>query len=442
LEDRKLEKLLTMSANELSRLEIMQRVAEKRLKQKEAAEMLGITARQVRRLVGKYRENGSGGLVSQRRGKASNNQLAVDVKQKGLDLLKGKYHGFGPTLACEKLVEVEGLQISAESIRQIMISEGLWKARKERKVTVHQMRERRACFGELVQIDGSPHGWFEERGATCTLLVAIDDATGKLVGLLFVEQESFHSYATLAKAYFERYGRPVAFYSDKHGVFRVNQPGAGVAEAVTQFGRAMQELNIQILCANSPQAKGRVERANQTLQDRLVKEMRLRDISTMEQGNAYLPDFIADFNQRFSVPARSQHDAHRPLTRLDNLAQILTWQEARIISKNLTIQFKKVVYQIQTDRPSYALRNAQVTVCEDAAGLITIVYKTKSLKFTVFHKQEHQAEIVDTKDVDRVLDNQRFAHTPAQDHPWRHSPIGKAIDTKGLPLRVAQEGCG
>lgn len=428
-----MEKLLTMSANELSRLEIMQRVEEKRLKQKEAAEILGLTVRQVKRLLSKYREYGAAGLVSQRRGKASNNQLAVDVKQKGLDLLKGKYHGFGPTLACEKLVEVEGLKISAESTRQIMISEGLWKARKERKVTVHQMRERRACFGELVQIDGSPHAWFEQRGPVCTLLVAIDDATGKLVGLLFAEHESFHSYAALAKDYFECYGRPVAFYSDKHGVFRVNQPGAGITEAVTQFGRAMQELKIQILCANSPQAKGRVERANQTLQDRLVKEMRLRDISNMEQGNAYLPEFIADFNTRFCVPARSQHDAHRPVTRLDNLAQVLTWQEARVISKNLTIQFKKVVYQIQTDRPSYALRNAQVAVCDDAAGLITIVYKTKPLKFTVFHKQEHQAEIVDTKDLDRILQNHIEPRKPALDHPWRNTVISNHNITPTIP---------
>lgn len=428
-----MEKLLTMSANELNRLEIIQRLEEKRLKQKEAAEILGLTVRQVKRLVSKYREQGADGLVSQRRGKASNNQLSAEVKQKGLDLLKGKYRGFGPTLACEKLVEVEGLKISAESTRQIMIAEGLWKARKERKVTVHQMRERRACFGELVQIDGSPHAWFEQRGAVCTLLVAIDDATGKLVGLLFVEQESFHSYAALVQAYFERHGRPVAFYSDKHGVFRVNQPGAGLAEAVTQFGRAMQELKIQILCANSPQAKGRVERANQTLQDRLVKEMRLRGISSMEQGNAYLPEFIADFNTRFSVPARSQHDAHRPLTRLDNLNLILTWQEARIISKNLTIQFKKVVYQIQTDRPSYALRNAQVTVCEDATGLITILYKTKPLKFTVFHKQERQAEIVDTKNLDRVLQNQIEPRKPAPDHPWRKFVISNHKNTPAIP---------
>jgi transposase len=433
LEDRKVEKTLTMSAKELSRLEVMQRLGNKRLKQKEAAAILGITVRQVKRLLSKYRADGASGLVSQRRGKASHNQLGAEVKQKGLDLLKGKYQGFGPTLAREKVVEVEGLKISVESTRQIMIAEGLWKARKERKVTVHQMRERRACFGELVQIDGSPHAWFEQRGAACTLLVAIDDATGKLVGLLFAEQESFYSYASLAKAYFECYGRPVAFYSDKHGVFRVNQAGGGLAEAVTQFGRAMQDLDIQILCANSPQAKGRVERANQTLQDRLVKEMRLLGISNMQQGNAYLPEFMADFNQRFSVPARSQHEAHRPLTRLENLTHILTWQEARTVSKNLTIQFKKVVYQIQTERPSYALRNAQVTVCEDAAGLVTILYKSKPLEFTIFHKQERQAEVVDTKDLDRILQDQIESRKPAPDHPWRNFVISNHKTTSSIP---------
>jgi len=427
------EKLLTMSANELSRLEVMQRLEERRLKQKEAAEILGVSVRQIKRLLSKYRKDGASGLVSHRRGKASNNQLSAEVKQKGLDLLKGKYRGFGPTLAREKLVEVEGLRISDESVRQIMLVEGLWKARKVRKITVHQMRERRACFGELVQIDGSPHAWFEERGPASTLLVAIDDATGQLVGLLFVEHESFHSYACLVKAYFERYGKPVAFYSDKHGIFRVNQASVGAGEALTQFGRALQDLGIQILCANTPQAKGRVERANQTLQDRLVKEMRLRGISTMEQGNAYLPEFIVDFNQRFSVPARSQHDAHRPLTRLENLAQILSWQESRSVSKNLTLQFKKVVYQIQTKRPSYALRNAQVTVCEDAAGQITILYKTKPLEFTIFHKQAHLAEIVDPKEVDRALQNQYLARIPAPDHPWRKFVISNHKRTPTNP---------
>ena len=414
-----MDKILTMSTTELSRLEVMQRVAEKRLSQKEAGEMLGVSVRQVKRLLKGYRRDGASGLISQQRGKASNHQLSEGVKQKVLDFLKEKYQGFGPTLACEKLVEVEGLQISAESVRQMMISERLWKARKERKVIVHQMRERRACFGELVQIDGSPHAWFEQRGPSCTLLVAIDDASGKLVGLLFVDQESFHNYARLVKPYFEQFGKPVAFYSDKHGIFRVNQPSVGKEAGLTQFGRAMQNLDIAILCANSPQAKGRVERANQTLQDRLVKELRLQGISNLAQANAYLPEFMADFNRRFGVAPRSQHDAHRPLATTENLAHILAWQEPRTLSKNLTVQFKKVVYQIQTDRPTYALRNTQVTVCEDGIGQVTVLYKGKPLAFSIFHQQEHQAEIVDTKEVDLALQNQRKAYKPAPDHPWR-----------------------
>jgi transposase len=415
-----MDKLITMSGKELTRLEVIKRVDEKRLAQKEGAEMLEISTRQIRRLLRRYRQTGASGLVSQRRGKASNHQLSAEVKQKGLNLLQGKYRGFGPTLACEKLVEVEGLKISDESVRQMMIEEELWKPKKAQKVVTHQMRERRACFGELVQIDGSPHDWFEGRAARCTLLVLIDDASGKLLGLRFVEQESFHSYVQVVKPYLECNGKPVAFYSDKHSIFRVNIPNQGKGENLTQFGRAMKELDIEIICANTPQAKGRVERANQTLQDRLVKEMHLRGISSMEQGNAYLPEFMIDFNRRFAVPARSQNDAHRPLTKQDNLEYILTWQEPRVLSKNLTLQFHKVVYQIQTKRPTYALRNAQVTVCEDAQGIVTILYKGKKLVYSIFHKQERQSEIVETKDVDLALQNQRKAHIPAANHPWRY----------------------
>ncbi len=193
-----------------------------------------------------------------------------------------------------------------------MIAEELWKAKKARKVVAHQMRERRACFGELVQIDGSAHDWFEGRAAECTLLVFIDDATGQLVQLLFVEQESFFSYCQAAESYLTRYGKPGTFYSDKHGIFRVNQPSAGKSDALTQFGRAMQELDIQIICANTPQAKGRVERAIQTLQDRLPKELRLRGIHTGRLAMPTCPSSSTDFNRRFAVPPRSTHDAHRP----------------------------------------------------------------------------------------------------------------------------------
>jgi transposase len=263
-----MDELLTMSTKELSRVEVMQKLSEKGMSQKEAGAILHLSTRQIKRLLKTYRKKGAAGLVSKQRGRPSHNRLAEDVKKRALNLLKTKYQGFGPTLAHEKLVEKDKLKLSDESVRQLMIAEDLWKPRKVKKVVTHQLRERRACFGELIQIDGSPHDWFEGRAEACVLLVFIDDATGKLVQLRFVDSESFFSYGAVAESYFRQHGKPVAFYSDKHSIFRVNQPSAGSHDDLTQFGRAMQELNIQIICANTPQAKGRVERVIQTLQDR------------------------------------------------------------------------------------------------------------------------------------------------------------------------------
>ena len=411
--------LLTMSKKELSRVGVMERMQAKKVTQKKASEALGLSVRQIRRLWKNYRKKGAAGLMSKRRGKPSNNRLSPEKRQRALDILHGLYADFGPTLAHEKLVEEHGLKLSLGSVRQIMIAEKLWTPRKAKKIVAHQMRERRASLGELVQIDGSPHRWFEERGPSCTLLVFIDDATGSLGELRFVERESFFSYAAASRAYFERHGKPVAFYSDKHGIFRVNQTSVGLGESLTQFGRAMQELEVAIICANTPQAKGRVERVNLTLQDRLVKEMRLRGISSIEEGNAYLPEFMGDFNRRFAVVPRSSNDAHRPLLLKDDLDQILTWQETRIISKNLSIQFKKIVYQIQTERPTYALRKAKVTVCLDSKGKVGILYKGKELAYSIFKKQAKQAEVMSSKDLDRKVNKIRKGHKPAPDHPWR-----------------------
>ena len=427
--------LLTMSTKELSRVEVMGRLEEKRLTQKEAAKILGISERQVKRLRKQYREKGASGLVSRRRGKPSNHRMLPETEQAAIDLLYSRYADFGPTLACEKLVESDGLRLSVGSVRKIMIEEGLWKPKKARKVVAHQMRERRACFGELVQIDGSPHDWFEGRAAECSLLVFIDDATGKLGELLFVESESFFSYCRATEGYLTRHGKPGALYSDKHGVFRVNQPSAGSSDALTQFGRAMQELDIQIICANTPQAKGRVERVNQTLQDRLPKELRLRGISSWEAGNAFLSEYMADFNRRFAVQPRSTHDAHRPLTAQDDLARLFRWQEPRILSKNLTLQFHKIVYQIQTEHPSYAMRNAAVTVCLDDQENITILYKGKSLNYTVFHQQAKQSEIIQSKQIDQALLNQSKAHKPSADHPWKKGFATPLARSRDVPLQ-------
>ncbi|MGB8214291.1 MAG: ISNCY family transposase, partial [Anaerolineales bacterium] len=407
--------LVTMSKAEMNRLEVMGQLEEKRMTQRAAAEILGMSIRQVRRLLRAYRREGAAGLVSKQRGKPSHHQLDRETVQAAIDLLHGRYAGFGPTLAHEKMVEGEGLKLGLGSVRKIMIEEGLWKAKKARKVEVHQMRERRASQGELEQMDGTDHDWFEGRGERCTLLVMIDDATGQLGALSFVPEESFFGYCGLLRQYLAAHGRPAGLYTDRHGIFRVNIPNTSSGDNLTQFGRAMQSLEIPILCANTPQAKGRVERANKTLQDRLVKEMRLRGINNMQQGNAYLPEFMADFNARFAVPPRSTLDAHRPLLAHQNLDQILVWQENRLVSKNLTLQFKNVVYQIQTDRPAYSLYKAQVTICQDAQGQVAILYKGDALAYTIFQKQEHQSEVVTAKQVAHP----RKPFHPAPDHPWR-----------------------
>jgi hypothetical protein len=255
------------------------------------------------------------------------------VRTKVIGIIRERYPDFGPTLADEKLAELHGIELASETIRQWMMAAGLWKDRRQRMRPVHQPRHRRDCVGELIQIDGSHHWWFERRGPQCTLLVYIDDATSRLMHLQFVETESTFDYFEATRAYLERYGKPIAFYSDKHAVFRVNKKDATGGDGMTQFGRALHALNIDIICANSSQAKGRVERANGTLQDRLVKEMRLRGIDTVTAGNAFLPDFMTDYNARFAKAPFDERDLHRPLAGDDDLDDAFAWKEERTLSK-------------------------------------------------------------------------------------------------------------
>ena len=429
-----MDELLTMSKKEVTRVEVMQRLEKKILKQEEAAKILGISIRHVKRLLRAYRRTGAAGLVSKRRGKPSNNRLKEEVKQQAIDLIYSKYADFGPTLAHEKLTEQHGLKLSRETVRQLMIGEGLWKAKKAKKLVVHQMRERRACYGELIQVDGSPHAWFEERGEKCNLLVFIDDATGRLMELYFAPGETTFSYFAATERYLTRYGKPAAIYSDKNSIFKVNIKNALTGSGMTQFGRAMKELDIEIICANTPQAKGRVERAIQILQDRLVKEMRLRNISSIAAANKYAAEFMADYNARFAVEPKSSHNVHRSLLPNEDLARIFTLQEQRILSKNLTLQYKKVVYQIQTSRPSYAMRKAAVTVYEDSQGEINILYKGHPLEYAVYQKQIKQAEVVSSKAIDEKL---KTPNKPGKDHPWRR--YGYRISGKTIPGKTRYE---
>jgi len=397
---------LTMSTKELDRLEIIGRAVERRLTQWKAAEQLGLSLRQVERLCRAYRVEGAAGLVSRKRGRASNRRLSSAIREQVVDLIRRRYSDFGPTLACEKLVEQHGLVVSRETVRRWMIDESLWVPRSQRPRRVHQPRHRRSALGELVQIDGCEHAWFEDRGPKCTLLVYVDDATSRLAELRFVASESAFDYFTSTRAYLECFGKPVAFYSDKASIFRIASPGNSKRPGVTQFGRALSELNIDIICANTPQAKGRVERAHLTLQDRLVKELRLRGLSTPEAANAYLPEYLVDYNERFACAPQSPYDAHRPLRDDEDLDLIFTWQEDRKLSRNLTLQHKRIVYLVEPRPETLALAGERCRVHEHENGEIEIRHAGQQLRCRAFvNRDPHvtQAAVVANKRLGAVL---------------------------------------
>jgi len=300
-----------MSERDLRRIEVLSDVRAGRRTVAAAAAVLSISERQAYRLLARYDADGGGGLIHKARGRTSNRSRNEGIRKYAVELVKTRYADFGPTLATEVLLDRHQLQIGRETLRRWMMAEGVWLSRKQRR-SFHQPRLRRECRGELVQIDGSEHRWFEDRGDRCTLLVFIDDATSSLMQLRFVSGESTGSYFEALQGYLATHGCPVAFYSDKHSVFRINRDAQGGA-GMTQFGRALAELNIEIICANSSPAKGRVERANRTLQDRLVKELRLENVCDMDTGNAFLPGFLTRFNERFALHAAKPQNLHRPL---------------------------------------------------------------------------------------------------------------------------------
>lgn len=413
-----------MSHTEIDRLEVVQKITAKQITQVEAARLLGISYRQVKRIVKKYRQHGVASLVSKRRGKPANNRITSTIKQKTLALIRDNYHDFAPTLAHEKLSERHGIRCSVETLRKWMVEDDLWQVKTWRRACIHQPGARRAQFGELVQIDGSPHDWFEGRGARCNLTVYIDDATGKLMALHFTLTETTQAYMEALDRDLKQYGRPVALYADKHSIFRVNMKNCEAE--LTQFARACKTLDIKLIHANTPQAKGRVERANQTLQDRLVKELRLQDINDIDSANAYLPTFIEDYNRRFAKPAKSPLDAHREVLHdAQQVQQILSLHSKRVRSKNLTCQYKNVQYQIQTKIRGYRLRHTSITVIESFSGEVTLLNKGKVLEYRTYQLDEQPAVIVDEKGINAIVDQTKLQqiakpkYKPGPDHPWK-----------------------
>lgn len=433
--------LFTMSNKEVNRISIMEKLLKKEIKQRKAARILGLSIRQTRRLKKRYKREGTKGLIHKNRDRVSNRRVPSEETNRAIEIIKKQYWDFGPTFALEKLKKHHQVTFGRETLRKAMIQAEIWKPKRQKRPRIYQMRKRRDQRGELVQIDGSPHAWFEDRRRECCLLVFVDDATSELLWLDFVESETTNAYFQASFDYLKKYGKPLAFYSDKHSIFRINNSKGGSSAAsdnngLTQFGRAMKELGIELIPANTAQAKGRVEKANQTLQDRLVKELRLRGINTIEEANKYLPEFIKEFNRKFAVKPRSPEDAHQPLLATENLEEILVKKHTRILSKNLELQYKNILYQIQTKRPTYAMRNARVTIAEDRLGNIKIYYKgnyreRKELKYKTLIKNP-RSEIINTKllnvKIDSIKKKQQMLNIareskprwkPALDHPWR-----------------------
>jgi hypothetical protein len=392
---------ITMSMRDVDRLKVVQAVVDPMIRVGPAAERIEVTPRQLERLLRRYTEEGPSGLVSRKREKPSNHQLAEGLALRAVHLIRDRYVDFGPTLAREKLIECHGVTLGLETIRTLMIEAGLWKPRRERAAKIHQPRNRRACLGELIQIDGSDHAWFEKRAPACTLLVFVDDATSRLMQLYFAPTESTFAYFEAARSYLERYGKPVAFYSDKAAIFRSTQDSAQFGRVATQFGRALFELNIDTFCANTSQAKGRVERANLTLQDRLVKELRLRNISTREAANEFGAHFMADYNARFGKAPKSPFDAHRPVRDDEFLEEIFTWRVQRKVTHALTLQHERKIYLLEDSADNRALIHRYIDIWEYPDGRLQIRADGRVLAYQHYDR-------LSTVDVAAVVENKRL----------------------------------
>lgn len=422
---------IAMSTKEIDRLHVLQRLNEGLIKQKQAATMLGISTRQTRTLLKDYKRDGPAALVSKRRGKTSNRAYSEDIKNNAISIIKNNYADFGPTLACEYLLERHQIVLGIETVRRWMIKDDVWQAKKRKVKIARPPRLRRAHYGELIQIDGSQHDWFEGRSEYCTLLVFIDDATSKVQLARFFPAETTFAYFTMIRLYIERYGKPLAIYSDKHSIFKVNiiEPAGGTG--FTQFGRAMQDIDVELIYAHSAPAKGRVERMNGTLQDRLIKWLRIEGISDPETANQNMDRFTDDLNNKFAVPPRAIEDLHRGIDEKEYLRYVFTLQTKRAVSKNLTIQYKNKTYAIKVPGKGYRLRQAKVTVCEAQSGEITLLHNNKSLSYEVYDKNQHYSEPVTAKELPLKLKHVSN-YKPDINHPWKKISYDRLMRLKSI----------
>jgi hypothetical protein len=448
---------ISMSQRERDRLRVLHSVLEGQRTQAEAARLLRLSPRQVRRLVQRLQQGGDAALVHGLRGKPSNHRKDVKLRRQVLRLYRKEFHDFGPTFAAEKLGE-RGLEVSADTLRRWLLAEGLWQRQRQRDHH-RSRRPRRSCFGELVQMDTSIHDWTEGRGQDMVLMHMIDDATSRLLAR-FYDADTGLNHMELLRRWLQAFGRPLALYTDRHSIFEVQDKGQALSEAETQFGRALRELSIALIRARSPQAKGRVERSFGTAQDRVVKEMRLAKVKTIDQANALLDGgLLAKHNRLFAVPPRDSGDAHRPVGTAFNVAAILSLQEQRTVANDYTVRFENRHYQL--DKPIYpGERGGKVVIEVRLDGSMAIRFGENYLKYheivaapalegsapqaprslthpgpTPEGEKENSASSKQAESSGVQPTGGRSGRTSAEPYP----PDGEAEDTKKGPYRPAAD---
>src|SRR5271169_902263 len=374
---------IALSQRERDRLQVLHDVEQGRLTQVAAAQRMELSERQVRRLLQRLREGGDRAVIHGLRGRPSNRKLDVSFERKVLTRVGQRYADFGPTLAAEHLAQ-DGLSLSRETLRKWMTKAAFWRPRSQRVKKIHVWRERRASFGELVMQDSSPFRWLEDRGPACQLIAMIDDATSRMYAR-FVEHDTTEENLRTMGGWLRRYGRPLAHYTDKNSIFRSNRPAAiseqlQGAAARSQFGRALKELGIEWIAAHSPQAKGRIERLFETLQDRLVKEMRLAGIDSLEAANHYLETrFLPEWEQRFTVAPRNARNAHRRLGREQHLEEILSVRAARRVAEDHTVSWDGNHWGVLREEVCAGLRGAAVEIERRLDGSHWLRYRGRYL---------------------------------------------------------------
>jgi transposase len=417
-------KTIELSEKELRKLHVIKQLSEGKLRQVEAAESLSLSSRQVRRLLIRYRDQGTEGFSHKLRGIASNHQLDKALKDKVVKLVKEKYPDFGPTFASEKLQGLDSISINPETLRLLMIQQGMWQ-NKQRKKPVHRTRRpRKPCYGDMEQFDGSYHDWFEGRyngGEYTTLLASIDDATGK-INAWFSDYEGTVPVMKFWWRYFVKYGKPHSIYLDRHSTYKVNTKNALDDDTVvSQFTRAMTELGVKVLNANTPQAKGRVERLFGTLQDRLVKELRLAGINNPNDANRFLQAYLPKFNAKFNVEAVSNTDTHVVLSKQDDLTSILSVQSIRIVSRDFVVSFKNHWYQLNKQQSTTVYPNSKVIIEERLDNTVHLRLNGKYLSYTKLDSQPPKLKrpITALAPEPRKELKVKSVTKPSANHPWR-----------------------